>query len=79
MVFYLSQKKYKKRLNGSKYIAIWEIEQSDWSRDFKTKSREQESTKVQKAHSCPFLDTFSLFGRKWEFCWKMASGSVYTL
>ena len=42
MVFYLHAKKYKKRLNGSKDIVIWKIEQSDWSRAFAHKSRELE-------------------------------------
>ena len=34
------QKNYKKRLNGSKDIVIWNIERSDWSRAFAPKSRE---------------------------------------
>ena len=42
MVFYHHAKKYKKRSNGSKDIAIWEIERSDWSRAFVPVSREQE-------------------------------------
>ena len=40
MVLYLYAKKYKKRLNGSKDIAITRIEQFDWSRTFQPKSRE---------------------------------------
>ena len=41
MVFYHHAKKYKKRSNSSKDIAVWEIERSDWSRAFKNISQEQ--------------------------------------
>ena len=37
MLFYLYAKHYKKWLNGSKVIANWEIEWSDWLRAFMTK------------------------------------------
>ena len=40
MVFYLYTKTYKKRLNGSKDIAITRIKQFDWSRTFQHKSGE---------------------------------------
>ena len=46
MVFYHHAKKYKKRSNGSKDIAIWEIERSDWSRAFKNISQEQEFSRT---------------------------------
>ena len=46
MLFYLYAKKYKNRLNGSIDIAIWGIEQSDWSRAFKHKSREREFSQI---------------------------------
>ena len=35
MVFYHYAKKYKKRLNGSKDMAVWKIKQSDWPRAFR--------------------------------------------
>ena len=40
------QKKYKKQLNGSKYIVIWKIERSDWSRAFGPKSQEREFSQI---------------------------------
>ena len=40
------QKKYGKRSNSSKDIAVWEIERSDWSRAFKDISREQEFSRT---------------------------------
>ena len=46
MVFYLYAKKYKKWLNGSKDIAIWEIERSDWVRAFRHKSRERDFSQI---------------------------------
>ena len=46
MVFYLYAKKYKKRLNGSKDIVIWKIEQSDWSIAFTHKSQELEFSQI---------------------------------
>ena len=46
MVFYLYAKNNKKRLNGSKDIVIWKIEQSDWPRAFMNKSREWEFSQI---------------------------------
>ena len=46
MVSYLHAKNYRKRSNGSKDIAVWEIERSDWSRAFKDISREQEFSRT---------------------------------
>ena len=50
MVIHLYAKKYKKRLNGSKDIAIWKIEWSDWSRAFTYKSQEWEFSQIQDLH-----------------------------
>ena len=48
MVFYLYAKNYKKQLNGSKDIAIWEIKWYDWSRAFT--SREREFSQIWNLH-----------------------------
>ena len=46
MVFYIYAKKYKKRLNSSKDIVIWRIEQSDCSRAFVNKSWKWEFSQI---------------------------------
>ena len=50
MVFYLYAKNYKKRLKGSKDIAIWKIEWFDWSRAFAHKSREWKFSQTWSLH-----------------------------
>ena len=50
MIFYLDAKNYKKRLNGSKDIAIRRIERCDWSRGKMNISRE-----LEFCQTCGFL------------------------
>ena len=58
MLFYVYAKNYKKQSNGSKDIAIWRIELSDWSRGQMPISREPEFSQTCNIFCFkPFLAT----------------------